>query len=658
MDISLIIPAHNEQERLAQTLNMYGEVFNEQFAGRHEIIVVANMCSDDTVLVARQAQRTFPAIRVIDINRRIGKGGAIIAGIREARGARIVFADADGSTAPETLLHLLEQLDTHDLAIGSRRLAESQILARQPVVRQLFSLLFTLVIRLLFRLPFTDTQCGAKAMRRSAAHQLAAMITETHWVFDLDLLLAARALGLSVDECPVVWAHRPGSKLKVASASRQVVAALWRLWGSERQRAAEQAQRSRALAGSARGQLRILALNWRCLKHPQAGGSEVNLFEQARRWVREGHQVTVFCADPGPAYVSSPVEEVDGITVRHQGGRFSVYCFAALYMLLHAHEYDRILDIANGVPFFAPLFTRTPTTLLIHHVHGQQWFEEFPSPIAAVGRFIEDRIVPLIYRNNPVVAVSPSTREALLGLGFANEQLHTVYNGVAHPEAPPEFVATQQVAYIGRLKQYKRVDRLVQIVDRLRVELPDIHLDIVGVGDVQANLQALIERLSLQRHVTLHGYVDDAQKGAILARTMVFATASMHEGWGISVLEANAYGCPAVAYNVPGLAAAIRHGETGLLAESDAEFERGLAALLSDAATRNRMGRNARHWADRFSWAETARATLRVIRHSIDWQPEAAQQAQEEATIPGPPLPVMLFEEELREREVGGSGGD
>ena len=315
----------------------------------------------------------------------------------------------------------------------------------------------------------------------------------------------------------------------------------------------------------------ILAFNWRCTRHREAGGSETNLFEQARRWVAAGHTVTVVTAR-GAADQDLPAEEVlDGVRFLRMGGRFTVYLRAAIYLVRHGRRYDRVLDVANGIPFFTPLFTRTPTTLLIHHVHDRQWHEEFPRLLAEVGRFLELRVVPLIYRQSPVIAVSSTTRDALLQTGFRQDQVRIIHNGIERPRDPAADTArasgpAPRIVYLGRLKQYKRLERLVEATAALLPAHPDLRLEIAGDGDARESIEAAIRAHGIEHAVTLHGFVDDAAKARILASATVFATPSMHEGWGLSVIEANSYGAPAVAYDVPGLRVAIRHDETGLLA--------------------------------------------------------------------------------------------
>ena len=225
--VSLVIPAHNEERRLFDTLVVYGASMRERFGEGFEIVVVANGCSDGTAGVARLAAEDDPRIRVIEIGEAVGKGGAVLEGLRRCEGSAVVFADADGATSPASLLGLLGELGRSDVAIGSRRLKGSTVTRQQPRSRRLVGLLFARTARLLFGLPFEDTQCGAKAMKADAARLLCGVVSETRWTFDLDLLLCARRLGLRVSEHPVVWADKAGSRLRYLPATWEVARALW-----------------------------------------------------------------------------------------------------------------------------------------------------------------------------------------------------------------------------------------------------------------------------------------------------------------------------------------------------------------------------------------------------------------------------------------------
>lgn len=385
--------------------------------------------------------------------------------------------------------------------------------------------------------------------------------------------------------------------------------------------------------------LRILALNWRCLRHPQAGGSEINLFEQARRWARDGHDVTVICSDPGREYAPT-TEEIDaGVLIRRMGGRLTLYLKAALFLLKHGQRYDVVFDVANGIPFFSPMFTNTQSVLLVHHVHDRQRFIEFPALFASIGWFIEQKVVPRLYWRNPVIAVSPTTRDALIKTGVSESQVTIIYNGTDLPDREIDDQSVMnstntarwrnhRIAYVGRLKKYKRVELLLRAVANLRSEFPDIHLDIAGDGDAKPDIQREIDELGLQNCVTLHGFVDQATKSEILRNAAVFAMPSMHEGWGLSVIEANSHGCPAVTYDVPGLRVAVKHGVTGLLADDDESFERAIAILLSDVSLRQEYSQAALSWAKKFDWNTCAAETLEVLKNCVT--PDRSSKARKE----------------------------
>jgi glycosyltransferase involved in cell wall biosynthesis len=250
--LTLIIPAHNEESRLSATLDLYAEALAASFGPRFEVLVVVNGSRDRTAAVARMAMRRWPQIRLIDIPAPVGKGGAVLEGFRRARGRYVAFTDADAATAAESLVELVRGLRTHDVVIGSRRLPRSIITRAQPPARRLLGHLFAGVARVLLRLPYRDTQCGAKAFRAEAAQILAELVREQFWTFDLDLLLTARDLGLDVAEVPVRWADQPGSRLQLWPTLQLVLPSLWRLARRSPRRSA--AATGRAFASVASGE--------------------------------------------------------------------------------------------------------------------------------------------------------------------------------------------------------------------------------------------------------------------------------------------------------------------------------------------------------------------------------------------------------------------
>ncbi len=227
IEASLVIPAHNEEHRLIDTLITYESAMRERFQGNFEIVVVANGCSDGTVGVVDRLAAGSLQICMVEIEEAVGKGGAVLEGFRRVQGEVVAFVDADGATSPESLMRLFEELDRSDLVIGSRRMEGSIIMQPQKRTRRFFGLMFATTARLLFGMPYRDTQCGAKALRREAARQLCDIVGERRWTFDLDLLLCARRLELNISEQPVAWADKEGSHLRYASTAWEVLNALW-----------------------------------------------------------------------------------------------------------------------------------------------------------------------------------------------------------------------------------------------------------------------------------------------------------------------------------------------------------------------------------------------------------------------------------------------
>lgn len=226
MRISIVIPAHNEQSRIEPTVVAYARYFTG-----HEIIVVCNGCGDSTPAIVERLSTEYPGIRLLVHARSLGKGGAIVEGIRHASGEIVGFVDADESVAPCDFDHLCAELQDFDAAIASRRVAGARILLKQPIPRRLASRAFNVFVRLVFGLELTDTQCGAKAFRTSAIGAVVDGILSTGFEFDVELLWRLRRQGYSVTEVPITWRHSPGSTFSLLCGPRMLLSLLrLRLW--------------------------------------------------------------------------------------------------------------------------------------------------------------------------------------------------------------------------------------------------------------------------------------------------------------------------------------------------------------------------------------------------------------------------------------------
>ncbi len=230
MDLSIVIPAHNEEARIGPTLRAYAAAFNPGYGSRWELVVALNGCTDGTQRVVDAAASECPAIRWTVEDAVLGKGAAVRAGLREATGDRVAFVDADNMVGPGETRKLLDALDAHDAAVGWRKHDLALEPQSRPWARRVVSGLSPMWSRRFLGLGVHDPQCGAKALRREALDALLPLLTETGWALDLELLLAARRLGMRVAEVPVAWRHVPeGSKVRLRQATPEVFRATWRL---------------------------------------------------------------------------------------------------------------------------------------------------------------------------------------------------------------------------------------------------------------------------------------------------------------------------------------------------------------------------------------------------------------------------------------------
>ncbi|QGV78003.1 glycosyltransferase family 4 protein [Streptomyces ficellus] len=364
----------------------------------------------------------------------------------------------------------------------------------------------------------------------------------------------------------------------------------------------------------------VLFLNWRDPSHPQAGGAEAYCYEIARRFARAGAHVTLFAArHPG----SPPETVTDGVRIVRAGGTFGVYAAAARHLTRHRHAYDAVIDFQNGIPFFSPLFTPrwTADICVIHHVHQHQFDIRFPWPANVLGRVLEKQLSRRVYRGRPLVVVSPSTREgARRELGFDNP-IYIVPNGGPPPAGTHTSRSrTPAITVVSRLVPQKRVDLLVRALPELTRRFPDLHVDICGDGEELAPLRTLADRTGTSGCVDFHGRVTDERRQELLSRAWLTVVPSVAEGWGLTVIEANGVGTPAVAYDVPGLRDAVQHGRNGWLLPAESDLAQGVAGALEDLrepTARERTAERCRAWSAAFSWDRSAERLAAVAAEEM-----------------------------------------
>lgn len=375
--------------------------------------------------------------------------------------------------------------------------------------------------------------------------------------------------------------------------------------------------------------MRILVINWRDIRNPEAGGAEVHLHETFSRIAGWGHQVTLLCSRfPGAA----ESEQVDGIEVIRFGGKWTFNLTAPWHYRrrLSHRPFDIVIEDINKIPALLPWFLKErPVMVLLHHLFGATFYREI-NPVPATYLYFMERLIPRVYRRCLFEVVSESTRDELVRMGVAADRISVVHNGLDAGiiDAPIDLAQKDPglIIYLGRLKKYKNVDHLIQAMAIVRAEVPGARLMILGTGDRRRALEALSRSLGLGEAVRFTGYVSAEEKVRLLSRAEVAAFPSSKEGWGITVIEANARGVPVVATRVPGLRDAVVDGETGLLVPlgDRKAMAWALIGLLRDREERERLAGNAMARSRHYTWEDTARRTLGVIRQTMRESTDAA----------------------------------
>lgn len=363
--------------------------------------------------------------------------------------------------------------------------------------------------------------------------------------------------------------------------------------------------------------MRILIFNWRDLKHSWSGGGEIYIFEQASRWVKMGHEVTILCGQDEEKNLPF-FEVIDGIKIYRKGGRYSLYFWTAWYYLMHfRNKSDVVIDVVNGIPFFTPLFCRVPKICYVYHVHGKQFFYEFTAPFNYIGYVIEKYIFPLFYKYIPIIAISETTKKQLVDIGFNKNKITVVYcgiNGYHHvTKTPVKKFSNPTILYLGRIKKYKRVDLLIKLLPEIVKKVSNVRLIIAGWGTEASNVVDLAMKSPLRRKITVMGPVSSEEKKTLLSKSWIFVNPSIGEGWSIAVIEANLHGTPAIGFNVSGLTESIKNGKTGLLAQNEEDMTQKICETLMNSDLREKLSGNALNWAQDFSWDKSAKESLTIL---------------------------------------------
>jgi glycosyltransferase involved in cell wall biosynthesis len=277
---------------------------------------------------------------------------------------------------------------------------------------------------------------------------------------------------------------------------------------------------------AAAGLRRIAILAWRDIDDPEAGGSELHASRVAALWGRAGIEVTMRTSyAPGAAQVRWR----DDYRVIRKAGRYLVFPRAAFSEMMGWHgASDALVEIWNGMPFFSPVWAaRRPRAVWLHHVHDSMWEMTLPPRLARLGRTIEFRIAPPLYRRSQIVTLSESSKDEIARRLHLRPSNITVVPPGIDPSFRPSGTRDPSplVVAAGRLVPVKRYDVLIDALAEVKAGLPDLHAVIVGEGYERDALERRIAELDARSWISLPGRVDHATLLDLYHRAWVLASA-------------------------------------------------------------------------------------------------------------------------------------
>ena len=366
--------------------------------------------------------------------------------------------------------------------------------------------------------------------------------------------------------------------------------------------------------------MKILILNWRGPKHPNAGGAEVATLEHAKYWKSKGHQVTWFTSSYWGC--TKPEENIDGIRVIRRSNQVLGVHIAALswYLFENKEKFDIVIDQFHGIPFFSPIYIRAKKIGYIHEATKDVWKQnQLPKPLnlipALIGEFSEYLIFNLLYQNIKFMTVSNSTKSDLEEFGIKKEKIRIIHNGLtALKIGRIRKEKTPTLLYLGALAKDKGTDDMLKIFDNLHDKNPDWQYWLAGRSS-----DNYLDKLKGRNYIKYFGYVSQKKKFELFKKAHIFINPSIREGWGLTNLEANSQGTPVVGYRVPGMIDSVIQNKTGILVPKGDQnlIIKSVIMLFKDKNKYKELSNQSIVWSKRFSWASSGKQSLDYLQEVL-----------------------------------------
>lgn len=370
--------------------------------------------------------------------------------------------------------------------------------------------------------------------------------------------------------------------------------------------------------------MNILILNWRDIKNPKSGGAEVLTHEMAKRWVKMGHQATLFTSIFSGAL---PLEIIDNVRIVRKGhpdARFlfsSVHFSAFFYYIQNSKKFDVVLDEIHGIPFFTPWYVRVKKIVLICEVAGSLWQKMFGPIFGTIGKIIEQFYLDYVYKDTAYLTISNSTKDELIKEGVNRKLITVLPMGLTVPKKTEkkwkkEYDPT--LIFVGRLSKSKGIEDAIFALREVSKIYKSVKFWVVGSGetDYLNFLKKMAKKQKVDNRITFFGFVSEEKKFELMGRAHILVAPSMKEGWGLTVPEAGSVLTPAVGYNVEGLREVILDGKTGYLTfrNNPKGLAERIVSMLENKSTYENFSRAAKKLSLSYNWENTAKAALRILK--------------------------------------------
>ena len=358
----------------------------------------------------------------------------------------------------------------------------------------------------------------------------------------------------------------------------------------------------------------MLFLSWRDIQAPKRGGAEVFTHEMLARRDTTLTKVIHF----SPMFENGKEKEViDGVLYMRKGNIYTVILHSMIYYCKHRNKIDFVVDQCNTHRFFTPFWVkREKRILFIHQMTREIWMRQLKKPFSVIGMALES-IMTKLYKHNKALTVSNSTKQDLIDLGFKDEDIIILPEGIDFKPWEREDWYPSKVnnfTYVGRYSSYKGIDDTVEAFCRFEKTHDDARLGIIGKKNdvyIKDVLEPIIKKYNVDHDkIIYHGFVSEEEKLELMSRSHCLIFPSEREGWGLTVTEGAAVGTPSIVYDSPGLRDAVKMGQAGFMTK-----ENSVEAILelmeksvTDLDYYKQIQTTAYEFSKELNWDKTAQA--------------------------------------------------